>query len=380
MHKVYLDNNATTQLDPKVIEAIVNSFSIFGNPSSTHAFGQESRKRINQARQTIASFFSVKSQEVIFTSSGTESANMILKGYCDQQRGHAITSNVEHSAVYSTFKEIESKGWEVSFLSPGEWGAIRPEELIKAIKPNTRLVSLMAVNNETGVKTDIDEIAKICIAKGIPFVVDGVAWLGKEPFQIPQGVSAIFFSGHKIHGPKGIGLAIVKNSLKIPPYIIGGEQEFGKRGGTENVLGMMGLAEAIKQLKEHGPAAFEQIEKLRKKFEESLKNLLPNVFINGIGPRISNTSNLYFKGVDGESLLLALDQEGIAASLGSACASGSIEPSRVLLNMGYSMERARSSIRFSLSRFTTEEEIDRVIKVITHLVRNLPQRTQSPQR
>lgn len=368
MSKIYLDNNATTQLDPRVIEALVSSFQYFGNPSSTHSAGQASRKILNQARQAIATFFSVKPQEVIFTSSGTESANMILKGYCSQLSGHAITSSIEHSAVFSTFKEIESKGWEVTFLSPGEWGAIRAEDLIKAIRPNTRLVSLMAVNNETGVKTDIDEIAKICLERGIPFVVDGVAWLGKERFTIHQGVSAIFFSGHKIHGPKGIGLALIRSTFKIHPFITGGEQEFGKRGGTENIASIHGLAEAITLLKDQYQEANQHMERLREKFENTLINRLPNVSINGTGPRISNTSNLYFKGIDGEALLLALDQEGIAASLGSACASGSIEPSRVLLNMGYSMERSRSSLRFSLSRFTTETEIDEAIHIIVQIV------------
>lgn len=373
MAKVYLDNNATTSIDPSIIELIVNSLkNHFGNPSSTHSFGRASRSVLNQARKSIADFFSFKPQEVIFTSGGTESINMILRGFCNHPPGHLITSNLEHSAVFATMPVLESMGWEVSYLPSGPWGAIFPEDIKRAIKTNTRLISLMAVNNETGVKTDVEAIAKICLEAGIPFVVDGVAWLGKESFTIHPGVAAICFSGHKIHAPKGIGLALVRNSLKLSPLITGGEQEFGKRGGTENLSGIVALAEAIRLLKQELPAAGKRMERLRNKFEASLIGALSdgsvNVTINGLGERISNTSNLCFEGIDGETLLLALDQEGVAASLGSACASGAIEPSRVLLNMGLSLEKARSSLRFSLSRFTTDDEIERAVEAIIRCV------------
>lgn len=370
--RIYLDNNASTQLDPRVLKALIAHLSEdTGNPSSIHSFGQAARSAINNARRIIASYLNVKPHEIIFTSGGTEGINMFIRGLLGIETGHIITSSVEHSCVNSAIKFLEVQGCRTTFLSPGLWGAVKPEAVREAIRPDTRLIALMAVNNETGIKTDIDGVAAIAREAKIPFLVDGVSLLGKEQFTIPEGVSGMCFSGHKLHAPKGIGFSFIRSNMKLSPLISGGEQEYGKRGGTENASGIVALAEAIGILRSELPEASLKMEKLRDKFEKNLMGQLPNVGINGQGPRIVNTSNLWFAGVEGESLLTGLDMEGVAVSHGSACSSGALEPSRVLLNMGISDELARSSIRISLSRFTTEEEIDAAIGIIVRVVKKL---------
>ncbi len=371
--KVYLDNNATTFIDPRALAAVSTHLQThLGNPSSLHAFGQEARAILTNSRHYIAASLGVKSQEIIFTSGGTESLNMIFRGIFQKDgSSHLITSSVEHAAVYSTAKALEALGTNVTFLNPGIWGAVEPQAVKAAIRPNTQLIALMAVNNETGVKTDIKAIGAIAKEAKIPFLVDGIALLGKEPFQIPDGVTAMVFSGHKLHAPKGIGLTWVRNTLSLLPLLTGGEQEFGKRGGTENLPGIVGLAKAIALLEEELPKATIKMANLRNKFEAELIDALPGVTINGTGPRICNTSNLAFEGIEGETLLMRLDMEGIAASHGSACASGALEPSRILLNMGYKREHVASSLRFSLSRMTSEQEIETAVHIICTLVRKL---------
>lgn len=371
-HRIYLDNNATTALDPRVREAMIEELQMpVGNPSSVHAFGQETRNRVTRARRLIAQYLGVKPQELIFTSGGTEAINMVIKGFFTQPLGHIITSNIEHSAVYHCVKSMECLGCSATFLSPGLYGAVSPDAVVEAIKPNTKLIVLMAVNNETGVKTDIDAIAKIAHEKKIPFIVDGVALLGKEMFKIPEGVSAMCFSAHKLHGPSGIGLAIIRNKLKLLPLLVGGQQEYGRRGGSENVPGIIGFAEAIHLLDTVLPEASTRMEHLRDHLENGLKTSLPGISINGHGKRVVNTTNISFAGIDGESLLMKLDLAGIAVSHGSACSSGALEPSRILLNMGIPPEVANTSIRFSLSRFTTIEEIDLCIDRVVHAVKQL---------
>lgn len=341
---IYLDNNATTQLLPEVLDAMRPYLEGAPcNPSSVHAFGRDARNALTRARRSIASDLGVRPSEVLFTSGATESINMVLRG---SKPRHIITSTIEHIATLDTLKAI---GCEVTYLEPGTYGAITPEQVKEAIRPQTDLITLMAANNETGVMTDIEAIGQL----GIPFFVDGVASLGKEFVEIPEGVSAICFSGHKIHGPKGIGVLVLKHHFKVAPLITGGHQESHRRAGTENLPAIVGMAEAVR-LAQNAP--YDQIRALRDRLEKALQ-----VEVNGEGPRVSNVANLSFPGTDGEGLLMNLDLEGIAVSHGSACSSGSLEPSHVLLGMGYSRERAASSIRFSLSRLTTEEEIDQVI-------------------
>lgn len=371
--RIYLDNNASTPLDPRVFQVILKNLQgEIGNPSSTHYFGQQLRNQITQARHSLAAFFKVKPSELFFTSTGTEAVNMIIRGlFVDNFSGHIVTSNVEHACVYNTVKWMEKKGCAVTYLESGLWGAVTPNAVRKALRPDTRLIALMAVNNETGVKTDVPGIAQIAQEAGIPFFVDGVAWLGKESVVLPEGVSAACFSGHKIHAPKGVGLAFIRRGVKIAPFIIGGNQEYGLRGGVENVSSIVGLAEAVQILKNELPQASGHMEKLRNQLEQGILRNLSGVSINGQGPRVVNTSNLSFEGVDGESLLMILDQEGIAVSHGSACSAGALEPSRILLNMGVPRENALSSIRFSVSRMNTEEEIEQSIEIVTRVVMRL---------
>jgi len=369
--RIYLDNNASTYLDPRISEELGKVLESLGaNPSSVHLSGQAIRNLINKARYTVASFLKVKPNEILFTSGGTESSNMIIHGILhNSAKGHVITSSTEHACVHSTIKQFESLGFEVSFLNAGEWGAVSPESVLAAIRPNTQLIALMAVNNETGVKTDIAAIADIAARHAIPFFVDAVALLGKELFDIPPGVGAMSFSGHKLHTLQGTGVAFIRSGLKLKPLLYGGEQEFGRRAGTENVLGIAGFAKAIELLKEELPHASLRMERLRDSFERHLIEALPRIAINGRGPRVVNVSNVAFPGVDGETLLIGLDQAGVSASHGSACSSGALEPSRILLSMGIPLDLVRSSLRFSLSRFTTEEEIEAACAIITRLVK-----------
>ena len=373
MKRIYLDNNATTGLDEIVKNAMLEELGpLPANPSSAHYFGREAKIRLAKARQTIADFLHVKPQEIIFTSGGTESINMLLCGlFPCGKTGHIITSDVEHSAVLNTLRLLKKQGCQVNFLPAGLWGAVQPEDIEKALQKETQLIILNAANNETGVKHDIAAIAEIASRAKIPFIVDAVALFGKELFHIPKGVSAMAFSGHKFHAPKGSGFAYIRSDLKLEPLLSGGDQEWGKRAGTENLPGIIGLAKAVELLAQVLPQASDHMRRLRDKLETTLIQKLDPVLINGAGPRSVNTSNLSFAKTSGEDLLIALDMAGIAVSHGSACSSGALEPSRILTNMGLPKHIARSSIRFSLSRQTTEEEIDLCIKTLCEIVLRL---------
>ncbi len=278
---------------------------------------------------------------------------------------------MEHACVTATLQELSLQGVDVEFLPAGLHGAVQVEQVAEAIRPDTRCITLMAVNNETGVKTDWESIAALAQEHRIPFFVDGVALLGKEFFSLPKGVTGIAFSGHKIHAPQGIGCVIIHPHYVPHPLITGGGQEQGRRGGTENVLGILAFAEAIRCLEKTLTSASIQMAALRDRFEKTISQALPNVTVNGTGPRVANVSNLSFYGVNGESLLFQLDLEGIAVSHGSACSSGALEPSRVFTNMGLPKELADSAIRFSLSRFTTEAEMDQAAQVVIRSVSRL---------
>jgi len=368
MSKIYLDNNATTCVDPRVVQAINEELCAgYGNPSSIHSFGQEARNRVTKARRRVARYFGFKPTEAIFTSSATEAVNIVIRG----TKGEIITSASEHSCVDATVKSEMERGRPAAFLNPDRRGAVTPEQVAEAITPQTGLIVLMAANNETGVKTDIEGVAEVAMRHNIPFFVDAVAWVGKEPFTPPPGVTAMAISGHKFHAPKGIGALLMRSSFKPAPLFFGGAQEYNKRAGTENVIGIAALAKAIELLEVELPQATERMQALRNRFEEGIFNALKNVVINGEGERIANTSNLSFIDVEGESILLGCDLAGLAVSHGSACSSGSLEPSRILMGMGLGKERARSSIRFSLSRFTTEEEIDRAIDIVVNVVNSI---------
>ena len=371
--KIYLDNNASTQVAPEVVEVIhEHLLNSVGNPSSVHAFGRDAKRDLTRSRDSIAEFLGVKPEEITFTSSGTEAVNLTILGILKQTGpGHVISSNLEHAAVMKSLEQLENEGSEVTYLSAGLHGAILAKDVRDEIQPNTKLITLMAANNETGVKTDITAIAEIALEYGIPFVVDGVALLGKETFQIPEGVTAIGFSGQKIHAPKGTGFAFIRNRTKIHPLIVGGEQEGGRRAGTENLPGIVGLAKAIEVIRDGIGDYEERVRKLRDYMESRLVGNLGGVFVNGEGSRVCNTTNLSFERVDGESLLTMLDMEGVAVSHGAACSSGGLEPSRVLLNMGIDRDRVNSAIRISLSRYTTQEEVDMAVSIIEDVVKRL---------
>lgn len=366
---VYLDNNATTPLAEEVLEVLCHSSrEVYGNPSSIHQVGQKAAQQLALARRKIADCLQVTSKEIIFTSGGTETLNMLLMGLIDPYKpAHLITSNCEHAAVLSCCKRLETMGWEVTYLPAGTYGAVTADALRSAIRHNTALISLIAVNNETGVLADLNALACCAEEHRIPLLIDGVAWLGKANPMIPHGVTAMAFSAHKIHGPKGEGFAFVRSSAKLRPLILGGGQERTLRSGTPNVPGIMAMAEAVGLSCKDVEVHVAKMEALRSRFEKALKEQCKGILINGEGPRVCNISNIAFEGVNGESLLIALDLEGVAASHGSACSSGALELSKVLLAMGYSYERVRGSIRFSFSRFNTEDEIDRAVKIISKL-------------
>lgn len=369
MRKIYLDNNGTTGLDPKVIEAMQEVLTPLPlNPSSVHQFGQEAKRYITRSRDAIAHVLQVKPSELIFTSGGTEALNFLIRGFYDlAPQSHVISSNVEHPAVRLTLADLERLGASVTYLPAGLWGAIRPEEVEAAITPKTRLITLTAVNNITGVKTDLPKVASIAEKHQIPLVVDGVQLLGKEEIRIPRGVSGMAFSSHKIHGPQGVGLAMLRSLYKLPSLITGGAQEQGRRGGTENIPGIVGFATAVQLLQTALPKATETMQKLRDRLIEGLSRAMGNIVVHGQGPRICNTAHIGFPGIDAETLLIQLDLAGVAASHGSACSSGGLEPSPILLQMGIPAHLASSSIRFSLSRFTTQDDIDQTIELISKL-------------
>lgn len=370
---IYLDNNATTVIDPEVLRVMWDELKgDAANSSSVHQFGRIAKAKLIQASRSLAHYFSVKEQDIFFTSGATEALNMLIKGAVALRPGHIISSVIEHPAVYQTLKFLADRGHKISFLQPFKnKGAIDPEQVASAIQPDTQLICLMAANNETGVVTDLPAIASIAKMHNIPLIVDGVALLGKKQCTIPDGVSAICFSGHKIHGPHGIGLAIVHKNLKWEPFLFGGPQQHQKRAGTENIASIIGLAKAI-ELIDKNADAIEYMQYLRDRFELGLKQNLTGIIVNGAGDlRVCNTSNIAFDGVEGETLLFKLDLAGIAVSHGSACSSGTLEPSRVLLGMGLSAKQVRSSLRFSLSRFTTQQEIDKCIDITCDLVRQL---------
>ncbi len=363
---IYLDNNATTALDSRVFERVLPLLSgPPANPSSIHRYGQKAKALLAQATKEIASFFDVSGEELIFTSGATEALNMLINGL--GSRGHVITSSLEHVAVLQPMQRLEKKGISVTYLDPlPNCGSISPRQIEEALRPDTSLIALMAANNETGIISDIEAIASLAEEVGVALVVDGVAFLGKAPLILPKGVSAICFTSHKIYGPLGAGLAVVRKKVKFEPLIVGGPQQQGRRGGTENLPGIVGLSHALSLFSYE---EISRIKKLRDYFEKCVMDTIDNVTILGQKEsRICNTSSVIFQGVDGETLLMTLDLAGVAVSHGSACSSGGLEPSRVLLNMGLSREAARSSIRFSLGRFTMQEEIDQALSILVESV------------
>jgi cysteine desulfurase len=370
---IYLDNNATTKIDEEVFQVIKQELlSPPHNPSSSHKYGQEAKHLLNIARQTIASYFEVMPHEVYFTSGGTEAINMSIKGILAlRKERHIISTKIEHAAIYSTLEEMENLGYKITYLPVDANGNIDIKDLISSINDDTAMIVISSANSETGIRSDIEQIASISHENNIALVVDAVASLGKEQIKLIDGISSLCCSSHKIHGPKGVGISIIPSHIKFSPLITGGQQEFNKRGGTENLPGIIGFAKAIELLQNNLDMYIDHMENLRNHFESTLTSHLSGVTINVIGNRVCNTSNLSFKGVSGESLLINLDMQGIMASHGSACTAGAMEISRVLVNMDISTKIAASSIRFSLCRHTTLDEINKACDIIIKTVTSM---------
>jgi cysteine desulfurase len=379
---IYLDHNATTALHPLVFEAMYPYFSEkYGNASSVHSFGREARKAIDASREKIAQLLGAQAQEIIFTSGGTEANNLAIKGIAaaQEKKGkHIITSSIEHHAVLNVCKDLEKKGFQVSYLPVDKSGLIDIENLRKTITRETILITIMHANNEIGTIEPIAEIGKLAKEKGIIFHTDAVQSVGKIPVNVNElKVDLLSLSAHKFYGPKGIGVLYIRKGTKIMPLIQGGHHERNLRAGTENVPAIVGLAKALELAAAQMDAERKKIAALRDKLEQGIQGKIDEVYLNGHPSlRIPTTTNLSFKYVEGESIVLNLDLEGIAVSTGSACTSGTLEPSHVLNAMGVDPALAQGSVRFSLGRENTEEEIDYVLKVLPPIIERL--RAMSP--
>ena len=382
MKKIYFDHNATTPVHEEVFEAMLPYLKEeWGNPSSIHWAARAPRKAVDTARERIAAFLNCTPLEVIFTSSGTESDNHPIKGLVNAKKGkgnHIITTKVEHPAVLNTCKHLAKEGYEVTYLGVDSKGMLDIDELKDGVTDRTILITVMYANNETGVVFPVDEIAAIAREKGIAFHTDAVQAAGKVPLDMQKlNVDLLSISGHKLYGPKGMGALFARRGVRLVPLIHGGHHERNRRGGTENVAGIVGLGKACEIASRDMEREIAQLTRLRDRLEKGLIKRIEHVYVNGDREnRLPNTTNISFEFVEGESLLLNLDMKGIAASSGSACTSGSLEPSHVLMAMGMSHELSHGSVRFSLGRINTEEDVDYLIEEMPPIVDRM--RSMSP--
>lgn len=379
---IYLDHNATTQLDKRVLEKMLQYFNdLYGNPSSVYRFAQLARRAIEDARAELALLLNADPSEIVFTSGGTESNNTAIKGiaYKYQSKGrHIITSKIEHHAVIHPCQFLEKNGFRITYLDVDRYGIVDLKELEEALSEDTILVSIMHANNEIGTIEPLKEIVDICHRKGVYVHSDAVQTVGKIKVDVKElGVDLLSLSGHKFYGPKGVGALYVKKGVKFEPLLHGGGHEKDRRSGTENTPGIVGLGEAARLARQEMQNEQAHIQPLRDKLELELVKKIPEVKVNGHPElRLYNTLNICMKHIEGESILINLDFEGICASSGSACTSGSLEPSHVLLALGLDHETAHGSLRFSLGKDTTEQEIDKVLEVLPPIVEKL--RSMSP--
>lgn len=373
---IYFDNNATTKVAPEVLEAMLPFFKdMYGNASSMHTFGGQVGKHIANAREQIANLLGALPDEILFTSCGTESDNTAVMSAIETQpeKKHFITTRVEHSAMLAMGDYLEKKGYEITYLSVDSKGQLDLAELEAAIRPDTALVSVMFANNETGTVFPIAKIADIVKSKGVLFHVDAVQAVGKELIDLQKlPIDFLALSGHKLHAPKGIGVLYIRRGTRFRPLIRGGHQERGRRAGTENAPYIVGLGKACELAGSNIIKERTEVARLRDMLEQGITAKVDHAIINGdTEHRLPNTTNISFEAVEGEAILLMLDQFGICASSGSACTSGSLEPSHVLRAMGVPFNYAHGSIRFSLSRYSTEEEVKKVIEVTPKIIENL---------
>ena len=361
---------------PEVLEAMLPYFSEFyGNPSSMHFFGGQVQKKVNEAREQVADFLGAEPSEIIFTSCGTESDNTAILGTLDSypEKRHFITSRVEHPAVMNVSSHLSRKGYRTTEISVDREGRLDLDELKESITDKTALASIMYANNETGVLFPIEEIGEIVKSSGIPFHTDGVQAAGKIPLNMKKStVDLLSLSGHKLHAPKGVGVLYIRKGTKFSPFMIGGHQEKGRRGGTENVPYIIGIGKACELAKKHLDEENTRVKVFRDYLEKKILEKIPNTLVNGDrNNRLPNTLNVSFEYVEGESILLLLSDLGICASSGSACTSGSLEPSHVLRAMGVPFTAAHGSIRFSLSIYNTKEEMDYIIEHLPPIIQRL---------
>jgi len=382
MRRVYLDNNATTPIDPEVFEAM-RPYLVehYGNASSIHWFGQQARTAIEAAREKVARLINARSSEVIFTSGGTESDNAAIFGIVEAARSeskHVITSSIEHHAVLHCAKALEKRGVNVSYLRAGSDGIVDPADVERAIRPDTVLISVMHANNELGTVQPLEEIGRIAREHDIYFHTDAVQSTGKIPVDVEKlGVDLLSLSAHKFHGPKGVGALYIRKGTILRPLLYGGHHERDRRPGTENVAGIVGLGQAAEMARLHLEETARRVGNLRDRLENGILGRIPSTVVNGDRERrLPTTTNISFDYIEGEGFVIALDLRGVACSTGAACSSGSVEPSHVLTAIGRTADQARSSIRFSLSRFNTNEDIDFTLDMLPPVVERL--RSLSP--
>jgi cysteine desulfurase len=380
MRRVYMDSNATTPLLPEVLEAMRPYFlEQFGNASSIHHHGQQARTAVERARESVAKLLNCRAAEIIFTSGGTESDNLALFGLIEgpsEEGTHVITSTIEHHAVLNAFHVLEERGVEVTYVSVDQNGVIRPEAIQAALRPNTRYISVMMANNETGVLQPVEEIGKIARQQGIIFHTDAVQAAGKVPIDVNKiGCHALSISSHKMHGPQGVGALYLRKGFLIRPRIVGGNHERQRRAGTENLPGIVGLGKAAEiALEGFANGSLGKLAAMRDRLQAGILKSVDDTGLNGEhADRVPNTTNIHIDHIEGEALVIALDLKGLAVSTGAACSSGAIEPSHVLSAMGLPPEQARASIRFSLGKHNAEEDIDFALSIVPETVARLRQ-------
>jgi len=380
--RAYLDYNSTTPVDPEVLAAMLPFLAKnFGNASSIHSPGQAARGAVDRARESVAALLGAKAGEIVFTSGGTEADNLAIFGIVfalKTAQKHVITTAIEHHAVLNSCQELERQGIDITFVAVGRDGIVDPEDIRRALRPETVLISVMYANNELGTIQPVEEIGRIAAEADVYFHCDAVQAAGKLPLDVNRiGADLLSISAHKIYGPKGAGALYVRAGTPLAPQFHGGHHERDRRPGTENVPGIVGLGKAAELARLNLAGESKRVAELRDRLEQSLLAAIPSIRVNGgTSHRVANTSNLAFPGAGGEALVIALDLQGIACSTGAACSSGAIEPSHVLLAIGLSADDARSSLRFSLGRHTTPEEIDYAASVIPAAVERL--RSLSP--
>jgi len=385
--RIYLDHNATTPPHPLVVERMAAALhEAFGNPSSVHHFGQAAKAALDETRSAVAGLIGADPSEVVFTSGGTESDNFAIRGVAEALevtgRRHLIASAIEHEAVLNTLKALARRGWRTTLLPVDHSGIVAPDALREALTDDTALVSVMHANNEIGTIQPIAELARLAKARGAVFHTDAVQSAGKMPVDVKAlGVDLLSLSAHKFYGPKGVGALWIRRGLRLQAPTTGGKQERGRRAGTENVAGIVGLGVAAQMAERKMVDEAARLAPLRDRLEEGILGGVPGTAINGTrSPRVPNTTNISFERVEAESLLIALDLAGIAVSTGSACSSGTLEPSHVLKAMGFPPHRTQNSIRFSLGAANTDADVDRVLAVLPGIVEKLRSLTRAPAR